>query len=274
MAALPYMQFYVADYLADTAHLSTLQHGAYMMLLMNYWQRGKALPAKDEYLAQICRMSLEQWLEIKPIIAEFFTERKGCWVQKRIEEDLHRVTSKSTKLSKAGKASAVKRMFNKCSTNDEQTMIYTEAQAQAHAHAEAQAEEEKDSFTPAPSDQLTPEWQLYAKACACFKASPDDFLTDPHKRLLRLIRTDHRVGADKFIRACENRARAPDVPGKIAVEFFLDDFKWQDKIIEWSKGVPQYGKFSDKKPGGVYTARDADKGDGAGWDHKIKHAGT
>ena len=129
MAALPYMQFYVADYLADTAHLTTLQHGAYMMLLMNYWQRGKPLPAKDEYLAQICRLTLDQWLEIKPIVAEFFTERKGCWTQKRIEEDLQRVTSKSTKLSKAGKASAVKRMFNKCSTNDEQKPIYADTEA-------------------------------------------------------------------------------------------------------------------------------------------------
>jgi uncharacterized protein YdaU (DUF1376 family) len=261
MAALPYMQFYVADYLADTAHLSTLQHGAYMILLMNYWQRGKALPAKDEYLAQICRLSLDQWLEIKPVIAEFFTERKGCWTQKRIEEDLQRVTSKSTKLSKAGKASAVKRMSNKCSANVEQTMIYTEAQAHTEAHTDDREKEKDTPPSPAPSDQLTPEWQLYAKACACFKSSPDDFLTDSHKRLLRLIRTDHRVGADKFIRACENRARAPDVPGKIAVEFFLDDFKWQSKIIEWSKGVPKYGQFSDhKKTGGI---RSIDVGDGA-----------
>jgi hypothetical protein len=151
-------------------------------------------------------------------------------------------------------------MFNKCSTNDEQTMIYTEAQAHAQAQADDR-EKEKEPPSSEPNDQLTPEWQLYAKACACFKATPDDFLTDSHKRLLRLIRTDRRVGADKFIAACENRARAPDVPGKIAVEFFLDDFKWQEKIIEWSKGVPQYGQFrNDKKTGGI---RSIDVGDGA-----------
>jgi len=267
------MQLFVADYLADTAHLTTVQHGAYMLLIMNYWQRGKPLPSKDEYLAQICRLTLDQWLEIKPIIAEFFTERKDTWTHKRIDIDLQKVMSKSTKLSEAGKASGAKRKSNKCSANDEQTMIYTEAQAHAQAQADDR-EKEKEPPSSEPNDQLTPEWQLYAKACACFKATPDDFLTDSHKRLLRLIRTDRRVGADKFISACENRARAPDVPGKIAVEFFLDDFKWQDKIIEWSKGVPKYGKFIDKKPGGVYTARDANKGDGAGWDHKIKHAGT
>jgi len=153
MAALPYMQFYVADYLADTAHLSTLQHGAYMMLLMNYWQRGKPLPSKDEYLAQICRLSLDQWLEIKPIIAEFFTERKDTWTHKRIDIDLQKVMSKSTKLSEAGKASGAKRKSNKCSTNVEQKPIYTdtEAHTEAQAHTEADTDIKKEEKPkPAP----------------------------------------------------------------------------------------------------------------------------
>jgi uncharacterized protein YdaU (DUF1376 family) len=40
MAALPYMQFHIAEYLADTSHLTTEEHGAYLLLIFNYWQRG------------------------------------------------------------------------------------------------------------------------------------------------------------------------------------------------------------------------------------------
>lgn len=197
------------------------------------------------------------------------TETESGWAVKNFKK--RQAPSSSTERSKAFREKERTDQYY-CNANATETQQNVAQITDTDNRSDTEREKEPPSHEP--NDQLTPEWQLYAKACACFKASPDDFLTDPHKRLLRLIRTDHRVGADKFIRACENRARAPDVPGKIAVEFFLDDFKWQDKIIEWSKGVPQYGKFSDKKPGGVYTARDADKGDGAGWDHKIKHAGT
>ena len=44
MAALPYMQLYIADYLADTMHLSAEEHGAYLLLMFNYWQTGKPIP--------------------------------------------------------------------------------------------------------------------------------------------------------------------------------------------------------------------------------------
>lgn len=120
MAALPYMQFYVADYLADTAHLNAAQHGAYMLLLMNYWQRGKALKNDNERLANVARMSNDEWTANKNIIAEFFQVTADEWIHKRIEIDLKAVAAKSAKAKAAGQASANNRKSNGRSTSAKQ----------------------------------------------------------------------------------------------------------------------------------------------------------
>lgn len=109
MAALPYMQLYVADYLADAAHLSTTGHGAYLLLIMNYWQRGEPLPDNDRKLARIVGLTEAEWLDLREDIAEFFTVADGEWRHKRIELELAHVRVKSTKASESGKRSAAKR---------------------------------------------------------------------------------------------------------------------------------------------------------------------
>jgi uncharacterized protein YdaU (DUF1376 family) len=53
MAAFDHwLPLHVGDYLADTMHLSTLQHGIYIRLIMHYWKR-RGLPADERSLAQI-----------------------------------------------------------------------------------------------------------------------------------------------------------------------------------------------------------------------------
>ena len=105
MASLPYMQLYVSDYLADTAHLSAEQHGAYMLLLMNYWQKGKPLDNTNERLQHVARLSVEGWASNKEILSEFFLIEGDIWTHPRIEEDLAKVREKSVKASTAGKRS-------------------------------------------------------------------------------------------------------------------------------------------------------------------------
>ena len=129
MASLPYMQLYVADYLADTAHLTAAQHGAYLLLLFNYWQRGKPLNNSNERLTNVARMSSEEWAEAKPVLSEFFTIDGDEWIHDRIERDLDAVAKKSSKASDSGRVSAAKkrngrstnvqRSFNERSTDGE-----------------------------------------------------------------------------------------------------------------------------------------------------------
>ncbi|EIK7907732.1 DUF1376 domain-containing protein [Escherichia coli] len=111
MAALPYMQLYIADYLADTMHLSAEEHGAYLLLMFNYWQTGKPIPKNR--LAKIARLANERWADVEPSLQEFFCDNGVEWVHLRIEEDLASVREKLTKKSAAGKASVQARRSRK-----------------------------------------------------------------------------------------------------------------------------------------------------------------
>lgn len=126
MAAIPYMPLYVADYMSDAAHLSTLEHGAYLLLIMTYWQRGEALPDDDKKLARICRTDARTWTRLRPVLAEFFTVGCSKWLHNRVERELHSYRDKSLKRRKGGLARA-KQMH---STRLADAQLSTEAEAE------------------------------------------------------------------------------------------------------------------------------------------------
>ena len=54
-----WMPLLVDKYLGDTQHLTTEQHGAYLLLLMTMWKRDGVLMVRD--LPQITRLSPARW---------------------------------------------------------------------------------------------------------------------------------------------------------------------------------------------------------------------
>jgi len=88
MSHKPYMPLYISEYLADTAHFSTLAHGAYMLLIMNYWQTEKPLPEDDKKLAAITRLSVANFKKINTDLKKMFFTSEGRLVHKRIEKEL------------------------------------------------------------------------------------------------------------------------------------------------------------------------------------------
>lgn len=76
-----WMPIHVADYLTSTSHLSTAEHGAYLLLVMHYW-KNSGLPVEDHRLALICRMSPAEWSDSRGTLAEFFDVVDGAWKPK------------------------------------------------------------------------------------------------------------------------------------------------------------------------------------------------
>lgn len=97
----PWMPLYVADYLADTAHLRAAESGAYIHLIMHYWRNG-GLPDDDRQLALIARMNDEEWGRTRPLIEPLF--KAGKWKHKRIECELAKTAQRIEAGRKGGKA--------------------------------------------------------------------------------------------------------------------------------------------------------------------------
>jgi len=106
----PWMPLYVGDYLGDTGHLTTAQHGAYLLLMMHYWRKGE-LPDDDRQLSKITKLPLKTWCEYRPTLQEFF---HSGWKHKRIDAELERMMRVSEKRAiagqKGGLGSALARM--------------------------------------------------------------------------------------------------------------------------------------------------------------------
>lgn len=94
----PWMPLYVGDYLGDTGHLTTAQHGAYLLLMMHYWRKGE-LPDDDRQLSKITKLPLKTWCEYRPTLQDFFYEG---WKHKRIDAELARMMRVSEKRAIAG----------------------------------------------------------------------------------------------------------------------------------------------------------------------------
>lgn len=107
-----WMPLYVADYLSATSRLTTEQHGAYLLLLMDYWKNG-APPDNDAVLAQITRLSPDAWTNARTMLQPFFEVMNGAWVQARVEAEMQKANNNKKINKERGLKGAEARWANK-----------------------------------------------------------------------------------------------------------------------------------------------------------------
>jgi uncharacterized protein YdaU (DUF1376 family) len=100
-----WMPLYIGDYLGATQRLTTEQHGAYLLLLIDYWRNG-APPDDDAILANITRLKPSAWRKVRPVIIEFFKPDGGRLIHTRAEAERAKAAEHSARRSDKAKKAA------------------------------------------------------------------------------------------------------------------------------------------------------------------------
>ena len=104
-----YYQFNIGDYASHTRHLSPIEDIAYRRLLDNYYLSERPFNSNVTTVArQIGLKEYEQ--EVEQVLNEFFELIGDGWIHYRAEKEISNYKSKIDNASKAGKASAEKRL--------------------------------------------------------------------------------------------------------------------------------------------------------------------
>ena len=92
-------------YLADTTHLTTEEHGAYLLLMIAAWrQEDCGLPMDDKKLARIAGLSTKKWTSIRGTVLEFWKLDNGRIYQPRLTKEHQYVCQKSQANRKSAEA--------------------------------------------------------------------------------------------------------------------------------------------------------------------------
>jgi uncharacterized protein YdaU (DUF1376 family) len=113
-----WMPLDIGRYMADTLHLTTEQHGAYLLLLCAYWGAGP-LPDDDGSLASIAKMPRKAWdSRARDTIRAFFHKGDdGKLHQKRADIEREKAQRISETRSQAGNNGASARWHGSKQTN-------------------------------------------------------------------------------------------------------------------------------------------------------------
>jgi len=104
-----HMPLFIGDYLADTMDLTTEEHGAYLLILMELWRRRGVTGFDHAKLARIARLPLARWKAAWGTLGRFFTVDGGELRQKRITKELDKAIGRRQAASESGQRGAAAR---------------------------------------------------------------------------------------------------------------------------------------------------------------------
>jgi len=157
MSNKAWFPFYVGDFLADTSHLSTVEVGAYVLLICHYWRTGP-LPTDETRLRNICRLSRHNFSKSKAVILKFFVLENEKYLHKRIDKEISKANEITKKNTESGKRGGLASAMLKTKR------IGTQSQSQSHSKEKSRETPRKKRATALPQDwKLPDDYREYCK---------------------------------------------------------------------------------------------------------------
>jgi uncharacterized protein YdaU (DUF1376 family) len=104
-----YYTWNIGDYSSHANHLDIVEDCAYRRLLDRYYLSEAPIPKDVSVAARLIGMR-EHQPEVEIVLNEFFTQTASGWVNKRAEQEIAHFKGKIDQASRAGKASAERRI--------------------------------------------------------------------------------------------------------------------------------------------------------------------
>lgn len=160
-----WMPFYVTDYLGDTMHLSTVQHGAYLLLLLACWKAGGSLPDDDAQLSAITRMPMADWRKSAVVLRSFFNAAEGRLEHGRVMKELLRAKELSDKRVAVGKLGGRPTKDKQTETNRFPEQEAKDKQTETHAGVRSLPSPSQENIQPPTPSGVAPPKPRAVRKC-------------------------------------------------------------------------------------------------------------
>ncbi len=140
-----YLPWYTGDYRRDTADLTLLEHGIYLLLLAYCWDSRGPVPVDEARAARIVGAgSDDERIAVKGVLKRYFVRHDDGWYNPRLDREIARANAISGARSEAGRTGA------------EATWAKRRGKAMANAMANAQQLPRHAPLPPSPTLALSP----------------------------------------------------------------------------------------------------------------------
>jgi uncharacterized protein YdaU (DUF1376 family) len=141
-----YFRFFTGDYRRATPHLTTEEHGAYLLIIMAMFDGGGDLPNDPVLLQRASTVKPHRWPRVWKTLAPFFTVEGDRIFQKRIKEEFRTSSLRIANLT-AGSAIAREakhlKSLSPTTTNQSQIRVKSDTKS-GHTHSQSQEREREE----------------------------------------------------------------------------------------------------------------------------------